>query len=100
MQRDFYKELDSIQIQQHQIVVQSDIHTQTIMQPNDINHIHASLAGHDKDTNQLDQPNYTCGGESLKPIFGQHQTMQNDSSIDSDKSISELRFELDTSSTA
>eukprot|EP01083_Nonionella_stella_P071377 191678_1 len=116
MQQDFYKELDNIRIQQHQ----SD---QTVVQSNDTHHASHASTKHsdvqitvpDKDTNQPDKPNEVqadtpndnCSnhGESmiyediLNPIFVKphDQTIQDDdSSIDSDESLSELRFELDT----
>eukprot|EP01083_Nonionella_stella_P153724 494267_1 len=101
MQQDFYKELDNIRIQQYQ----SD---QTVVQSNDTHHASHASTKHsdvqitvpDKDTNQPDKPNEVqADTPNDNPIFVKphDQTIQDDdSSIDSDESLSELRFELDT----
>eukprot|EP01083_Nonionella_stella_P153725 494270_1 len=118
MQHDFYKELQSIRIHEYQS------HTQTPVESNEAHHastepfdqtnISTNHIHHGEDTNQHAQPNdevqddisndvssveSAIYGSTYNPIFAQPQAIQDDSSINSDESLSELAFELDTSNT-
>eukprot|EP01083_Nonionella_stella_P178957 633822_1 len=118
MQHDFYKELQRIRIHEYQS------HTQTPVESNEAHHastepfdqtnIHTNDIHHGEDTNQHAQPNdevqddisndvssveSAIYGSTYNPIFAQPQAIQDDSSINSDESLSELAFELDTSNT-
>eukprot|EP01083_Nonionella_stella_P317270 1154231_1 len=125
MQHDFYKELQSIRIHEYQSHTQTPVesneahHAST--EPFDQTNIHTNHIHHDEDTNKHAQPNDEVqddisndvssvesaiygstynpvrGEDTLNPIFEQPQAIQDDSSINSDESLSELAFELDTS---
>eukprot|EP01083_Nonionella_stella_P317271 1154233_1 len=127
MQHDFYKELQSIRIHEYQSHTQTPVesneahHAST--EPFDQTNIHTNHIHHDEDTNKHAQPNDEVqddisndvssvesaiygstynpvrGEDTLNPIFEQPQAIQDDSSINSDESLSELAFELDTSNT-
>eukprot|EP01083_Nonionella_stella_P031292 85675_1 len=127
MQHDFYKELQRIRIHEYQSHTQTPVesneahHAST--EPFDQTNISTNHIHHGEDTNQHAQPNDEVqndisnevsgarddsaiygstynpvrGEDTLNPIFTEPQAIQDDSSIKSDESLSELAFELDTS---